>query len=222
MWVKHSRDEARTGLRVYINMIAIIDYGMGNLRSVSKALDFLGIDNRISSDPAEVERADRLILPGVGAFGDAMAELERRDLIDPIKQFVASGRPFLGICLGMQVLMETSEEAPGVAGLGLIAGGVPRFRIEGKVPHMGWNTVRQVQPSPLFRGLPDETHFYFVHSYYVQPAAEAKGVIAGQTDYEIAFTSVIWRDNLMATQFHPEKSQRLGLKMLENFAQASI
>lgn len=200
-------------------MITIIDYGMGNLRSVSKALEHLGAPCQISSDPARVAAAERLILPGVGAFGDAMAELTRRGLVPAIKDYVATGRPLLGICLGMQVLMDSSEEAPGVAGLGLIPGTVRRFRTELKVPHMGWNQVRQVAPAPLFKGLPDGEFFYFVHSYYCDPAAGSQDAVAGRTDYALDFPSVLWRGNIMATQFHPEKSQTCGLKMLKNFAE---
>jgi glutamine amidotransferase len=196
-------------------MIAIIDYGMGNLRSVSKALEHLGQSARITSDTGEIESADRLILPGVGAFGDAMAELERRGLIESIRDFAAGGRPMLGVCLGMQLVLESSEESPGVAGLGLIAGTVKRFRTDLKVPHMGWNTVRQARPAPLFRDLPDDDYFYFVHSYHAAP--DAADTIAGVTQYGIDFASVLWRDNVVATQFHPEKSQKHGLAMLTNF-----
>jgi glutamine amidotransferase len=195
--------------------ITIVDYGMGNLRSVSKALEHLGHVAEITSDPDTVEQAERLILPGVGAFGDAMAELERRGLIEPVKRFAATGRPLLGVCLGMQLAMDNSEESPGVAGLGLIPGTVRRFETKLKVPHMGWNTVRQVQPAPLFRDLPDEAYFYFVHSYYVAP--DDPEAAAGMTHYAIDFASVLWRDNIVATQFHPEKSQRDGLAMLTNF-----
>jgi imidazole glycerol-phosphate synthase subunit HisH len=199
-------------------MITIIDYGMGNLRSVAKALDHLGIPNEITVDPASVAKATRVILPGVGAFGDAMGELARRGLVDAIKESAAKGRPFLGICLGMQVLMDSSEEAPGVAGLGIIPGTVRRFQTQLKVPHMGWNQVRQRTSAPLFREIPDGEHFYFVHSYYASPSAEQWDAVAGLTDYDGEFPSVLWRENVMATQFHPEKSQARGLQMLSNFA----
>lgn len=199
-------------------MITIIDYGMGNLRSVSKALEHLGIPCEITSDPEKVASARRLILPGVGAFGDAMEELQRRGLVPAIHRFVQTGRPLLGICLGMQVLMDSSEEAPGVPGLSLIPGTVRRFRTELKVPHMGWNCVRQVTPAPLFRDIPDGEHFYFVHSYYCDPTPENQDAVAGRTDYALDFPSVLWRGNIMATQYHPEKSQTRGLKLLENFA----
>ncbi len=201
-------------------MIVIIDYGMGNLRSVSKALDHLGTPNRITEDPATVAGAEKLILPGVGAFGDAMAELDRRGLTEPIKQRAATGTPLLGICLGMQLIMETSEESPGVAGLGLVEGTVARFRTsELKVPHMGWNTVRRCRSAPLFEGIEDDSWFYFVHSYCVQPTSNAWDAVAGVTEYGGEFASVLWRDNVMATQFHPEKSQAVGLRMLGNFTQ---
>jgi imidazole glycerol-phosphate synthase subunit HisH len=199
--------------------ITIVDYGMGNLCSVSKALDHLGVPNQITSDPERIEHAERLILPGVGAFGDAMQELDRRGLIRPIKHYAATGRPFLGICLGMQVLMDSSEEAPGVAGLGLIPGTVRRFVTDLKVPHMGWNRVRQAAAAPLFRGVADGEYFYFVHSYYIDPEPGEAASVAGRTDYALDFPSVLWRGGLLATQFHPEKSQRWGLQMLKNFAE---
>ncbi len=197
--------------------VTIIDYGMGNLHSVSKALEHLECAAEITDDPARVREARRLILPGVGAFGDAMRELERRRLVEPLLDRVAAGVPLLGVCLGMQLLLETSEESPGVAGLGLIPGTVRRFRTDLKVPQMGWNTVRQVRQAPLFAGIPDESWFYFVHSYYVAPANGAGGAVAGVTDYAGEFPSVLWRDHVQATQFHPKKSQSLGLQMLRNF-----
>jgi glutamine amidotransferase len=197
--------------------ITIVDYGMGNLASVSKALDRLGATPRVTADPREVERAERLIVPGVGAFGDAMAELARRRLIEPILAFAARGRPLLGICLGMQILMETSEEAPGVDGLGLVPGRVKLLRVAEKVPHMGWNTVARVRPAPLLRGLPDAPYVYFVHSYYVAPTGESEDAVAGRTTHGIEFASVLWQGNVQATQFHPEKSQALGLRILNNF-----
>jgi imidazole glycerol phosphate synthase glutamine amidotransferase subunit len=196
-------------------VITIVDYGMGNLCSVAKALESLGQEVEVVDAAERVEEAERLILPGVGAFGDAMAELERRGLCEPIRRFAAAGRPLLGICLGMQLFMDNSEEAPGVAGLGLIPGSVRRFQTRLKVPHMGWNTVRQARPAPLFRDLPDDQYFYFVHSYYVAP--DRAEVAAGLTDYAVEFPSVIWRENVVATQFHPEKSQQRGLAMLRNF-----
>ncbi len=197
-------------------MITIIDYGMGNLRSVGKALEHLGLPVQITSEPAQIANAGHLILPGVGAFGDAMAELQRRALVRPILDHIAAGKSFLGICLGLQLLLDSSEESPGVAGLGVISGVVRRFQTKLKVPHMGWNNVQQARPTPLFNGLPDAEYFYFVHSFYADP--EDRAVAAGLTDYDGAFCSVLWRDNVFATQFHPEKSQQAGLQLLRNFA----
>lgn len=199
-------------------MITIIDYGAGNLRSVAKALEKLGLESETSADPGRIATADRLILPGVGSFGDCMNELESRGLTGPIKEYAKSGRPFIGICLGMQLLFDDSEESPGVAGLGLIPGSVRRFEPGLKVPHMGWNTVRQGRPSPLFDGVPDNEYFYFVHSYYVDPAPRAAECAVGLTTYGIEFASVLTYGNVFGTQFHPEKSQQRGLRMLENFA----
>jgi len=202
-------------------MIAIIDYQMGNLRSVQKGFAKVGHDATITSDPAVLQRADKIVLPGVGAFGDAMEELRRRDLIEPIRAAVASGKPFLGICLGMQLLFETGYEGARHEGLGLLPGEVLRFELpaEYKVPHMGWNQLGIRRPSPLLRGLPDGTHCYFVHSYYVVPTNP--GVIAAETDYGGPFCSMVWHENICATQFHPEKSQADGLRMLRNFAELS-
>lgn len=198
-------------------MITIIDYGMGNLRSVAKALEYLGLESETTAEPERIAAAERLILPGVGAFGDAMGELEKRRLIAPIVDYARSGRPFIGICLGMQLLFDESEESPGIAGLGLIPGRVRRFEPGLKVPHMGWNTVRQARPSALFAGVPDNDYFYFVHSYYVDPAPEAAEAAAGMTTYGIEFAAVLSHGNIFGTQFHPEKSQQRGLRMLENF-----
>ncbi|HID23879.1 MAG TPA: imidazole glycerol phosphate synthase subunit HisH [Planctomycetaceae bacterium] len=199
-------------------MITVVDYGMGNLRSVQKAFEKLGVRAEISSDPDRVARAGMLVLPGVGAFCDAMEELRRRDLIAPIRDHIQADRPFLGICLGLQLLFDVSFEAGQWEGLGIIPGQVVRFQDAPglKVPHMGWNRVRFVGESPLRDGIPDGSYFYFVHSYYVVP--QDPTVVTAQTDYGVWFTSMIRRGNLFATQFHPEKSQRLGLRMLENFA----
>jgi glutamine amidotransferase len=200
-------------------MIAIIDYQMGNLRSVQKGFEKVGHAATITSDPADIARADKVVLPGVGAFGDAIAELKRRDLIGPIRDAVDTGKPFLGICLGMQLLADVSYEGGMHEGLGIVAGEVVRFDLPPayKVPHMGWNQLQFRNPSPLLAGLADGVYCYFVHSYHVVPKDRA--VIAAETDYGGPFCSVIRRDNLFATQFHPEKSQRDGLKMLANFAQ---
>ena len=198
-------------------MIAIIDYQMGNLRSVQKAFERVGHAAAVTSDPAVIAQAEKLVLPGVGAFADAMAELKRRELIEPILEGIDAGKPFLGICLGLQLLFERSYEDGEHAGLGVIPGEVKKFDIpsEFKVPHMGWNSVDWPRRPPIFRGLDEGSHFYFVHSYYVAPAEES--VVAGVASYPEPFCAAIWRDNLFATQFHPEKSQRHGLTLLNNF-----
>ncbi len=200
-------------------MIAIIDYQMGNLRSVQKGFEKVGHEAIITADPQDLTRAAKIVLPGVGAFGDAMAELEQRELVEPIRQAVASGKPFLGICLGLQLLFDVSYEGGTHQGLGVVPGEVVRFDLpaEYKVPHMGWNQLRFGVPSPLVAGLDNDMYCYFVHSYYVVP--KDAGVIAAETDYAVPFCSMIRRDNLFATQFHPEKSQRHGLQMLKNFAE---
>ena len=199
-------------------MIVILDYGMGNLRSVQKAFERLGYEAIITSDPAVVRGAEKLVLPGVGAFGDAMAELRRRELVHPILEAIDRGKPFLGICLGLQLLFERSYEDGVHPGLGVIEGEVVRFQLPRplSVPHMGWNELIIRQPAPLLEGLADGAHVYFVHSYYVVPAQE--DLIATETDYGGRFCSMIWRDNLFATQFHPEKSQANGLRILLHFA----
>lgn len=199
-------------------MIAIIDYQMGNLRSVQKGFEKVGHAATVTSDPAVLAKADKVVLPGVGAFGDAMAELRRRELVEPIRQLVASGKPFLGICLGLQLLFETGYEGGRHEGLGILPGEVVRFELphDFKVPHMGWNQLSIRKPAPLLAGLADGVYCYFVHSYYVVP--RDTDVIATETSYGQPFCSMIWRDNLLATQFHPEKSQHDGLQMLANFA----
>jgi imidazole glycerol-phosphate synthase subunit HisH len=198
-------------------MIALVDYGMGNLRSVEKALARVGADVRIVSDRKSVLAADAVVLPGVGAFGDCMANLEKIGLVEAIREFIGTKRPFLGICLGFQALFESSEEAPGVKGFGLFPGTVPRFAVNGlKVPHMGWNELRIREGNcPLLKDVADNRYVYFVHSYYCKP--KSASVICGTTQYGIEFCSMLWADNVFATQFHPEKSQAVGLKMLENF-----
>jgi imidazole glycerol-phosphate synthase subunit HisH len=198
-------------------MIALVEYGMGNLRSVEKALARVGADVRIVSDRKSVLAADALVLPGVGAFGDCMANLGKGGLIEPIREFIASKRPFLGICLGFQALFESSEEAPGVNGLAVFPGMVPRFAANGlKVPHMGWNGLRiQRRDCPILQGVSDGSYVYFVHSYYCRPKKQS--LICGTTEYGIDFCSMLWAENVYATQFHPEKSQEVGLRMLENF-----
>ena len=198
-------------------MITIVDYQMGNLRSVQKGIERVGGEARISSDPGQIAAADKLILPGVGAFGDAMAEIRRRDLATPIRDFIDSGRPFLGICLGLQLLFEQSFEHGQHEGLGVLGGDVVRFELPPsfKVPHMGWNTVAKKTDAPILADIPDGTHFYFVHSFYVRPTDPK--VVALECDYGGNFCAMVWRDNLFATQFHPEKSQQDGLKLLAAF-----
>jgi len=204
-------------------MIAVIDYGMGNLRSVEKALQVAGAKTRIVSAPDGLRDCDKIVFPGVGAFGDAMKELKRRKLVEPIKDSIGRGKPFLGLCLGLQLLFERSAEAPGVKGLAVLKGDCRKFRFRkggGKVPHMGWNNIvkreaSDVKRGTILRGVPDNSYMYFVHSYYVQP--EDKKTVLTTTDYGIKFTSGICRDNIYGFQFHPEKSQMLGLKILVNF-----
>ena len=198
-------------------MITIVDYQMGNLRSVQKAIEKVGGEAKISSDATEIAGADKLILPGVGAFGDAMSELRRRDLDQPIRDFIDSGRPFFGICLGLQLLFQRGYEHGQHEGLGVLEGEVIRFDLpsEYKVPHMGWNTVTKKSDAPILSSTPDDSHFYFVHSYFVKPADPT--VIALESDYGGKFCAMVRRDNLFATQFHPEKSQENGLNLLREF-----
>ena len=203
-------------------ILTIVDYGMGNLRSVQKACERIGVPALVTDRPAEVQKASKLILPGVGAFQDAMDGLRERGLIEPLLARIDEGTPFLGICLGLQLLFSESFEDGRHEGLGLIPGKVTRFAQPSdpslaklKIPHMGWNRVQQARRAPLLEGVPDGAHMYFVHSYYVVP--EDESVVATTTEYGVRFVSMIWRGNIYATQFHPEKSQTYGLKMLENF-----
>lgn len=197
-------------------MIAIIDYGMGNLRSVQKGFAQVGYHAEIVQDPAALEAADAVVLPGVGAFADAMENLKQAGLIDAIHQVVQAGKPFLGICLGQQLLFESSEEFGTTPGLGIFPGSVKRFPAGAlKVPHMGWNQIAIQQPSAILEGVPDGSAFYFVHSYYVQPTDPQ--VALTLTEYGLQFASVVGRDNVYGIQFHPEKSSVLGLRILENF-----
>ena len=199
-------------------MITIVDYGMGNLRSVQKALEKLGHSAVISDSPEQIATAEKLILPGVGAFRDAIAQLNKKKLTDPILNHIQADKPFLGICLGLQLLFDVSYEDGTWEGLGAIPGKVVRFEDQDdlKVPHMGWNRLNLQQDSPLLSGLPDEPFVYFVHSYHVVP--EDSSVIATTTDHGMEFVSMIQQGNLFATQFHPEKSQQTGLKILSQFA----
>lgn len=199
-------------------MIGIIDYGMGNLGSVSNAFRFLEVDAKIITRKAELDSCRAVVLPGVGAFGDCMGHLVEHDFVQPIKSWVQAGKPFMGICLGLQALFQSSEESPGVPGLGIFEGSVKRFDLprELKVPQIGWNRINEVQPDcPMFDGIGNGSFFYLVHSYYVCPADES--IVAGKTEYGIDYCSCVWKDNVFATQFHPEKSQAVGLRMLKNF-----
>lgn len=198
-------------------VVGLIDYGMGNVLSVSKAFEFVGAEVVLSSDSAKLADTDVLVLPGVGNFGDGMSQLSARSLDAFAVSWIESGKPFMGICLGLQLLMERSEEAPGVSGLGVIKGETPKFpKSDLKVPHMGWNQVDvKLAGTVKFAGVPNGSHFYFVHSYYVRP--DDAGVVACACDYGIEFAAAISKDNVFATQFHPEKSQYFGLLLLRNF-----
>lgn len=201
-------------------MVSIVDYGMGNLRSVKKAFESLGFSATLIRDGEEILSSSGLVLPGVGAFGDCMTNLEEYDLSEPIKKFIDNGRPFLGICLGLQLLFEESEESPSIRGLGVLKGRVVRFpkfdKERLKIPHMGWNQVKVKPEISIAHGITDGSWFYFVHSYFPEP--DDKSIIAGQTQYGIEFTSAVQKENVFACQFHPEKSSTMGLKILENFA----
>ncbi len=196
-------------------VIAILDYGAGNLRSVAKAFEAVGAHAVVTSDPATVAAADGLVVPGQGSAVDAMRNLRRLDLIAPIEAFVASGRPFLGVCLGEQIIFESSDEGD-QACLGLLPGTCRKLPSGQKVPHMGWNSVELRSEHPLMAGIPSGSFFYFVHSYYVDPIDES--VIVGETEYGVRFASIVARDNVFATQFHPEKSSDVGLLIYKNFA----
>jgi glutamine amidotransferase len=200
-------------------MIAIIDYGMGNLRSVQKGFEKVGHTAVVTSDPAVVRAAEKVVLPGVGAFEDAIGELHRKDLVRPVLESIDAGKPFLGICLGLQLLFDTSYENGRHRGLGVLPGEVVRFELPDQysVPHMGWNQLAIRRRPPVLEGLDEATYAYFVHSYYVVPKDAL--VVATETDYGGLFCSMVWRDNLFASQFHPEKSQAQGLKILKNFAE---
>lgn len=218
-------------------MIAVVDYGMGNLRSVEKGFLKVGVKVKITSSSEDIEKADGIVLPGVGAFRDCMRELTNLSLIDAIVDSIKKGKPYLGICLGLQVLFSESEEFGRCRGLDIFRGKVVKFesevkKIRGyedenlsasqplnflslKVPHMGWNQIKIQKNNPLLMEIEDKTYFYFVHSYYVMP--DDGSIVSTTTDYGIEFTSMIWKDNIYAVQFHPEKSQTAGLKLLENF-----
>jgi imidazole glycerol-phosphate synthase subunit HisH len=201
-------------------MIAIIDYGMGNIHSVNKALQVNGAKTVVTNRKSDIKSCDKAVLPGVGAFGDAMLELEKQKLVPAILEHIKNNKPFLGICLGMQLLFEESEEASKSKGLRILKGSVKKFRQEKnlKVPHMGWNQLqKKLADCPLLKGVPDNVFVYFCHSYYPEP--KDKNVIAASTDYGREFASFVWKDNLFGVQFHPEKSQSIGLKIMKNFVE---
>ena len=200
-------------------MIGIIDYDAGNIRSVEKALHYLGQETVVSRDPDTLLNADKVILPGVGSFGDAMENLNRYELVPVIRQVVQEKTPFLGICLGLQLLFESSEETPGVPGLGILKGKILRIPpCPGlKIPHMGWNSLHLQHEGRLFKGIPEDKYVYFVHSYYLQ--ADEPEIVKAVTDYSTCIHASVEKDNVFACQFHPEKSSRFGLEILKNFAQ---
>lgn len=215
--------EAKKGTFI---MIAIVDYGMGNLRSVWKAFKFLGAEARLTREPGDLNKARGIVLPGVGAFRDCMANLDRYGLVEPLTKCLEVGKPYLGICLGLQVLFEESDEFGRTRGLGLIRGRVRRFPLDMPapdpgprpyltVPHIGWNSIKVIKDAPHLRGIRDGSHFYFVHSYFGVPSDPS--VVATTTEYGLEFPSSVWKDNIFACQFHPEKSQAVGLAILRNF-----
>lgn len=206
-------------------MVTIIDYGIGNLRSIEKAFQHVDVAVRRTDDPEAIRSADRLVLPGVGAFGACIGEVRSRDLGDPIRAAIDAGTPFLGVCVGLQLLFEVGEERGEHPGLGVLPGRVVRFDREEleaasgetlKIPHMGWNTVRFSRPHPLLAEIPDESYFYFVHSFFVRPEREED--VLGWTEYGVPFPAMVGRENVLGVQFHPEKSQTHGLRILRNFA----
>ncbi|HCC68531.1 MAG TPA: imidazole glycerol phosphate synthase subunit HisH [Nitrospiraceae bacterium] len=197
-------------------MIAIVDYGMGNLRSVEKGFLKVGVDAVVTSDFRVIDDADGVVLPGVGAFRDCVRELTNLKLTDTVVRSIEKGKPYLGICLGLQILFSESEEFGQCRGLDVFKGKVVRFPVnELKVPHMGWNEIKLIRKNPLLEGIPDSCYFYFVHSFHVVP--EDNAVVSTTTDYGVTFASMVWKDNIFATQFHPEKSQKMGLMVLRNF-----
>ena len=200
-------------------MIAIVDYGAGNLRSVAKAVEKLGYSPEVTGDPQKVRNAKAVILPGVGASDSAMTALEERGLVEPLRAVIRDGVPFFGVCLGLQLLLESSEEGS-MPCLSVVPGRVKRFPNSVKTPHMGWNEVNFERDHPVLEGVESGSYFYFVHSYYADP--EDQSLVLGTTDYASQFCSVIARDNLVATQFHPEKSGALGLRLYENFLRSMV
>ena len=203
-------------------MIAIIDYGAGNLQSVKKAFDFIGAESVITDNPEVINACDKILLPGVGSFGDAMDSMAKNGLVETVKQNALSGKPFLGICLGLQLLFEESEESPGVKGLGIFKGKIKKFSPDMglKIPHIGWNSLEIKQNDTLFKGIPENSYVYFVHSYYLH--AEDEEDVATVTNYGIDFHSAVGKNNVFATQFHPENSGDVGLQILKNFASMEV
>ena len=201
-------------------MITIVDYGAGNLRSVANAIARLGYEAKITNRPDDVLAARVVVLPGVGAAADTMQNLEALGMVEAISHFIAEGRPFLGVCIGLQILFTGTEEGGGHKCLGVIPGQVRKLPPRLKIPHMGWNQVKQKTVHPIFEGIPDEANFYFVHSYYAEP--DESSLVAGETEYGIPFCSIVARGNLVATQFHPEKSGEFGLKMYDNFIKFAL
>ncbi len=196
-------------------MICIVDYEAGNLRSVQKAVEHTGTEAKVTSSPKEILEADKVIFPGVGAFGKAVEKIDQLGLRDTLLESIDKGKPFLGICLGMQLLFESSEESPGVKGLSVFKGPVKRFSKDLKVPHLGWNVLIPITESPLWNNIADQSFFYFAHSYYISP--ENSGIIIGETDYGMRVPVAVNKENVFGLQFHPEKSQKMGLQVLENF-----
>lgn len=201
-------------------MIAIIDYGAGNIQSVYKALKFIGTDCKVTSDKDEILKADGAILPGVGSFGDAMDTMTKRGIKDTIIEYTKSGKPFLGICLGLQLLFPESEETPGVKGLDIFKGTITKIPNQNrtlKIPHMGWNNISIKQKNGIFKDIEGEPYVYFVHSFYLK--AQDKDIVAATTQYGVEIDAAVQKGNIIATQFHPEKSGEVGLKMLKNFVE---
>ncbi len=201
-------------------MIAIVDYGAGNLRSVVNAVHTLGYRPKVTSSPEDVLNARAVILPGVGAAADTMANLKALDLVNPIRRFISDGRPYLGICIGLQILFTSTEEGGWHECLDLIPGLVRKLPPKLKIPHMGWNQVKQRISHPIFNGIPDDSNFYFVHSYYAEP--DDISLVSGETEYSIPICSILTRGNLVATQFHPEKSGEVGLRLYDNFIKMAL